>query len=481
MIKEAGHQFGELAKLFLLDEYFVPAMIDMDGLDPDAPAGGDLTIGETMRRNTIYVESKNRTTHMAKMRSDRPKLYCFMVKTLSKASEEAVKQRPNWNAIRTEQDPLLLYRAIRDSHVIQSCGDETADKQMARDNFATLKLDGGNLDDFMQDFQFAVEMLEATDQNGLYNDEALMSEFVSKLDGRFAQFKADLDNQALAGTPRPATYTVAYNRAMRYKVVGNRDGKGYSNNTTMVAASDIETDRLGRGDSGGRRGGRGRGGRSERGGRGGRGNGENRKRDRETSVEAGGDPKKKKKKCFYCQEPGHFVPDCPHISRASLAGASEKHSNSSDRNGSGSSSSSEGFNLMSAVSVVDQNDRLAAIGLFDSLDPYDAFLDSGCNNTIWRNMAMCTNVYDDPRPYSTKGINGSFVPNLRGTLPGFFDVSGSEEALWNILSLSECEDRFDRIDYKKGQYYRVWVEPDYYIEFRRRYGVFIGNLREYLT
>ena len=86
----------------------------------------------------------------------------------------------------------------------------------------------------------------------------------------------------------------------------------------------------------------------------------------------------------------------------------------------------------------------------------------------------------DTHPVPTRGIDGTFSATQRGMLPGFFDVSGDKRALWNILSLSKCEDRFDRIDYVKGKHYRVWVDDDYYIDFRRRYGVFIGNLREYL-
>lgn len=64
---------------------------------------------------------------------------------------------------------------------------------------------------------------------------------------------------------------------------------------------------------------------------------------------------------------------------------------------------------------------------------------------------------------------------IGGTLHGFFDVSGSTKALANTLLLSECEDRFDRIDDKKGKYDRVWVNDNYYIDFHRRYGA--GGLR----
>ena len=84
-------------------------------------------------------------------------------------------------------------------------------------------------------------------------------------------------------------------------------------------------------------------------------------------------------------------------------------------------------------------------------------------------------------PISTRGVNGSFVTDTVGHLDGFFDIYGSSSAVANILSLSECEDRFARIDYKKGKWYRVYVTETHYIEFRRRYGIYIGNLREYMS
>ena len=90
-----------------------------------------------------------------------------------------------------------------------------------------------------EDFQYAVDMLWATGQGEQCGQEVLMSEFVRKLDGRFSQYKADLDNNALAGIAKPATYQEAYNRAVRYKIVGGKDaGRGYSNNTTLMFAEE---------------------------------------------------------------------------------------------------------------------------------------------------------------------------------------------------------------------------------------------------
>ena len=82
---------------------------------------------------------------------------------------------------------------------------------------------------------------------------------------------------------------------------------------------------------------------------------------------------------------------------------------------------------------------------------------------------------------STQGVNGVFTTDTVGIIESFFDIHGCASAIANILSLAECEDRFERIDYRKGEWYRVYVRRDYYIEFRRRYGIYIGNLREYLT
>ena len=82
---------------------------------------------------------------------------------------------------------------------------------------------------------------------------------------------------------------------------------------------------------------------------------------------------------------------------------------------------------------------------------------------------------------STQGVNGLFTTDTVGRLEDFFDIHGCDSAVANISSLAEYEDGFERIDYRKGEWYRVYVERDCYIEFRRRYGIYIGNLREYLT
>ena len=93
-------------------------------------------------------------------------------------------------------------------------------------------------------------------------------------------------------------------------------------------------------------------------------------------------------------------------------------------------------------------------------------------------MDILMDVADMP-PTLTGGIEGCFMATQRGMLPGFLK-SVVLPTPCGILSLSECSDRFNCIEYAKGRYYRVWVTEDYYIEFRRRYGVFIGNLRECL-
>ena len=470
MTKEAYKQYGNLARLFVTGEHYVPPALNIDEADLDAPiAPPGQTFRQKIEQETMLTEAKNRTIEMHNLMKDRSKLYALMELHISKLSEEVLKQRPNWAEISASRDPLLLHQAIRLTHLVEASGDPVSDRQFARDNFVDLELKGGSLDDFLQDFQYAVEMLRATGQDGLYDDEALMSEFVNKLDGRFAQFKADLDNQALAGIEKPATYLQAYNRAVRYKIVGAKDtARGYSNNTTLVVAAD-HYDGRGRGKRGG--------GRGQRGGRSGGANassvdeGKEKSEGKRGAANNSDDNNKKKarkeKTCYFCHKPGHYVADCPDI-KNNVTGVvlSDQHGD-------------DGFNLMSCMAVTDMESRLVAVGLFDSLDIYDVFLDSGANVSMWKHMDILVDVGDAP-PIPTRGIEGTFTATQRGMLPGFFEVSGAPNALWNILSLSECEDRFKRIDYVKGRYYRVWVTDDYYIEFRRRYGVFIGNLREYL-
>ena len=68
-------------------------------------------------------------------------------------------------------------------------------------------------------------------------------------------------------------------------------------------------------------------------------------------------------------------------------------------------------------------------------------------------ISLCGNTrlfLDDvrkEREVGTTGVDGGrLVTSEIGHLPGFFDVSCSERAVANILSLSEVEDRFDRVE-----------------------------------
>jgi hypothetical protein len=138
------------------------------------------------------------------------------------------------------------------------------------------------------------------------------------------------------------------------------------------------------------------------------------------------------------------------------------------------------FNL-NAVALDDQlKNDVVLVGMLEKLSPYDVFLDSGANKSMWKHKDLLDDIREESE-VGTTGVDGSRLVTAEiGNLPGFFDVSCSERAVANILSLSEVEDRFERVEYKKGQYYRVYVTDSYFIEFRRRYGVYIGNLREYL-
>lgn len=225
-------------------------------------------------------------------------------------------------------------------------------------------------------------------------------------------------------------------------------------------------------------------GRGERGGRGrarGRGekeknvseNGGKRKSDAITAVASSNnsaEDKRPKWKCYYCKEAGHVIRECPK-----LAEQNTKNVTSVAIAAGGSDDDDYGY-LMSAVSF---DELIANVNFLGQLDEYDALLDSGANKSIWKNMNILVDVRTDV-PISTRGVNGKFVTDTVGRLEGFFDIYGSHSAVANILSLSECEDRFDRIEYKKGEWYRLYVTDTYYIEFRRRYGIYIGNLREYL-
>lgn len=459
--KAAVRLFGDLGRLYTDDTYFVPPPLDVEGIDLDQPWNNqDQTIEQHIQQTILIQEAKNRTSLIEEMKNNRPKMYAWLELHLSTASEELIKARPDWNLMSTLRDPLLQHMAAKATHIVENSGDPFVDAQEARDQFARLRMHGNTVPEFYQEFEFAVDALKATGQT-YYTDSMLASEFISKLDGRFMKMKVDIENGAIT---RPTTLADAFQRASRYKVAPSA-ASGYGQMTSLLASS---SPFRGRGGRGGR--GRGRGEKEknvqESGGK--------RKSEAITAVADSAnsaDEKRVKYKCYYCKKTGHFIRDCPE-----LAQANGKNVTGVAFSDGGGDDEDYGYSLLSAVSF---DELIASVNFLGQLDEYDALLDSGANKSIWKHMDILVDVRTDA-PISTRGVNGKFVTDTVGRLEGFFDIYGSHSAVANILSLSECEDHFDRIEYKKGEWYRVYVTDTYYIEFRRRYGIYIGNLREYL-
>ena len=344
--KAAGKFYGDLARIYRDDKYYVPSPLDVDGIDMDQPWQAEgLTVDAYLRRTTLVQESKSRTQHINDMITDRPKLYAYVEQHLSPASEEMIRARPNWAEMSERRDPLLQHLAIKATHIVENSGDPVVDAQEARDHFNRLRMHGGTVPEFHQDFEFAVDALKATGQD-FYSDAMLASEFISKLDGRFEKLKVDIENGAIT---RPVTLAESFNRASRYKVTSSHEQRGYNQMTSFLASSSSFS--RGRGDRGGRGGGRGRG----RGGRETPGRGDNKK-----AADGGGkrktgditgvassetDEKRAKWKCYYCKEAGHMISECPVLAKKDadkISGVTFYDADDGDDR--------YGFSLMSAVS-----------------------------------------------------------------------------------------------------------------------------------
>ena len=111
----------------------------------------------------------------------------------------------------------------------------------------------------------------------------------------------------------------------------------------------------------------------------------------------------------------------------------------------------------------------------------DVLLDNQANISTFKNKNLLVDIAYMEQPGTSIGVTGDeMITEMDGLFPGFFRVGYNPDAVANILSLSEVENNTDyEVQYSQGEYFRVYLRKDKYIQFNNVGGLYIADLSEW--
>jgi len=116
MALAAGDRFGRLGDFIEQGSYFVPTL-----------PSPDMTIVDSiMRDEVLKSEYRERTKIMVKLDTEKPMLFAFIVSKLSHDSEDELKRHPNYSTFNTTKDPLQLWKALEQLHLVTTVSKNAA-------------------------------------------------------------------------------------------------------------------------------------------------------------------------------------------------------------------------------------------------------------------------------------------------------------------------------------------------------------------
>jgi len=399
------------------------------GVMPDEDEDIEEASRQSDLEDMLFLEElKEHRRIISEMKRQMPKIFAFIFNQISIESEQIVARDPEWDEVYKEKDPIRFWAIIRRTHLMPSQGDQIQMRSNARDVYASLRQGATeSIASFKERFQHAVMGLDAVGEH-VPDDATQAMDFLKWLDdARYASLKCDLYNAvALHGSERrPQSLTQAYAFASEYRVVvPGRDGGA----SKLITASAF----VAHGNATKKN--------------------ANKKRGKEVEKEskAGRDSKDKKaskdtkaRGCFYCQDPGHKLKDCPAMAEAKRLLEDKKKQR-------------ENANV--AFSRYDDNDGGATIderylsgshpgSRFETAFPticatptglgrYDVLLDNQATTSLFKERSLLTNVRRAEAEASFDGVGGTLRTDTVGEFREFGTVYFSPRAPANILSYS---------------------------------------------
>ena len=444
----AEREYPLLASFFRTEQYFVPPPIqegvqyELEELEPDQDPFG-------LRRSEIVNEISNRLKHIDKANSQKPSLFSVIWGQLSPASEQMVMQHQTWPQIAWRDNPLLLWLAIRDTHVVQAIGQGQIDRMTAREQYGRLRQGAlESLVNFKERTDEAIRALEAYAVEVLPQAD-LATDFINRLDkARYAQFQVDLQNNAMLGNiPYPDNLTDAFNKASRFKVVVPTQKANGNNDviTQSVFITDAESNKSNR-----------------------------QAYKPKSDKKARPTEEKKSGGCYLCNGTDHWAKHCPLIGEfRTIVGERREVATPAiqeptlqlnpPRN-----HHHHGYVTFSRDQVVlpDMLETSTSVALPSPtgiiLKKTDVLLDNQATKGIFNNQELLTNLRKASITSSFTGIGGRLESNWIGDVEDLGTVSYAPTAIANILSFAEIEEKYE-IEYIPQEGFLVKTDSKYYM------------------
>ena len=378
----ASERFGDLARLLDTGQYYIhPA--------PDRPSVEELENDPGgLKAETWKISLKLSVEINGEMVKNKTKFYSFLLNRCSEALKTKMESEESFEQLHNDKDPLELFKLIKRICIEGDESSRAVDQEKCEEAYwAMRQRNKESCLDYHKRFKNIVKSLL---QFGIEKTDLQQAiHFVKRLDdSRFAGLKSDINNkqsETNVETAYPPNLAKALKRAEEYTVVDNSG--------SQVTASMFTTKaKFGK---------------------------DKKKQEKEKEIEAKEKHKKEKnqkeKKCFLCDETGHFMYNCPELQNAKECVESKSKFTSLH---------------LAGESAVFVNKK----GKNFTHEDY-ILLDNESQGEIIKNAELLTNIRKASHPMTFIGIGGSDVTTSTvGDLPKYGTVYYSPNAIANVLS-----------------------------------------------
>jgi hypothetical protein len=415
LLSYLSREYGMVSKFIETDELYIPPVPKRPRLPPNVTA--------SMKKTFMMMHAEDVKLYVRRLTENQEKLcliYADILGNLSQESKEKVKEAPDWEVIKDKRDPLRLWRRITHTHINGESLMGNLNIYQAQQIYNRLRMNSKQtVHQFKEEFDEAVIGLQAA-AAPIPSDLQQATDFLFKLDARYAQLRVSIENNNNRGVEQfPTTLTAMYRIAAQFKVV--TDTGGVMNATAYVITTKKKAKSTRR---------------------------ETAPADKKPYPDADSSaskpkPKKPKQRTRPCKHCGgeHWDNECD---RKESAVASSNSNNSYKKKtfltfARGSISAATGTILSSRL-IEDESEQ----GVVTSTM---VLLDSQANISLYHNPDLLTNIRDAPAVRSVEGINSDgpdLIVNKIGYSEHFeMEVYYHPAARANVLSLSDVDDLCD--------------------------------------